>query len=91
VAGLDARTTGIASVIIGVGRSKKEDTVLASAGITLTRTVGDPVRRGEELCVVHGESEPSVDEACRLMAAAYRIAPERIAPGPRLLEEITRA
>ena len=91
VAGLDAYTTGIASVIIGVGRSKKEDTVLPSAGITLTRAVGDAVRRGEELCLVHGESLAAVEEACRLMAGAYRIAPEKTVPGPRLLEEITRA
>jgi pyrimidine-nucleoside phosphorylase len=91
VTGLDAYTTGIASVIIGVGRSKKEDTVLPSAGITLTRTPGEAVRRADELCVVHGESERSVDEACRLMAGAYRIAPQNVLPGPRLLEEITRA
>jgi pyrimidine-nucleoside phosphorylase len=91
VTGLDAYATGIASVLIGVGRSRKEDTVLPSAGITLSRTVGDAVRRGEELCVVHGESTGAVDEACRLMAGAYRIAPEKIAAGPRLLEEITRA
>ncbi len=91
VTGLDAYTTGIASVIIGVGRSKKEDTVLPSAGITLTRSPGDAVRRGEELCVVHGESERAVDEACPLLAGAYRISPENVRPGPRLLEEITRA
>jgi len=91
VAGLDAYAAGIASVLIGVGRSRKEDTVLPSAGILLTHTVGDAVRRGEELCVVHGESASAVEEACRLMAGAYRISPERIAPGPRLLEEITTA
>ena len=91
VTGLDAYTTGIASVIIGVGRSRKEDTVLPSAGITLTRTPGEAVRSGDELCVVHGESERSVEEACRLMAGAYHIAPENVLPGPRLLEEITRA
>jgi len=91
VSGIDAYATGIASVLIGVGRSKKEDRVLPSAGILLTRTVGDAVRRGDELCVVHGESAAAVQEACRLLAGAYRIGPEAVPPGPRLLEEVTRA
>ena len=91
VSRLDAYVTGIASVTIGVGRSRKEDAVLPSAGITLTRTVGDPVRRGEELCVVHGESAAAVDDACRLMTGAYLISPKRPHQAPRLLEEITRA
>jgi thymidine phosphorylase len=88
---VDAYKTGIASVILGAGRSRKEDTVLAGVGILLTRTQGDEVRTGEELCRVHGEDAAKVAEACRLMESAYQVSGERIAPTPRLLEEITRA
>ncbi|HTZ50877.1 MAG TPA: thymidine phosphorylase [Spirochaetia bacterium] len=91
VGGIDAYATGIASVLIGVGRSRKEDRVLPSAGILVSRAVGEAVRRGDELCVVHGESASAVDEACRLLAGAWRITTGPVSPGPRLLEEITRA
>ena len=47
--------------------------------------------RGDELCLVHGEDEAKVAEACRLMASAYQVAGQKVPPGPRLLEEITRA
>jgi thymidine phosphorylase len=88
---IDAYKTGIASVILGAGRSRKEDTVLPGVGITLTRTQGDDVRPGDELCRVHGEDEAKVAEACRLMESAYQIAGQKVVPTPRLLEEITRA
>jgi len=88
---IDAYKTGIASVILGAGRSRKEDTVLAGVGITLTRTQGDEVTHGDELCQVHGEDEAKVAEACRLMEDAYQIAGQKIMPTPRLLEEITHA
>jgi thymidine phosphorylase len=88
---IDAYRTGIASVILGAGRSRKEDAVLPAVGITLTRTPGDEVISGDELCQVHGEDETRVAEACRLMGGAYQIARQKVVPGPRLLEEITRA
>ena len=88
---IDAYKTGIASVTLGAGRSRKEDTVLPGVGITLTRTQGDEVASGDELCQVHGEDEAKVVEACRLMESAYQIGGQKVLPRPRLLEEITRA
>ena len=86
---VDAYKTGVASVILGAGRSRKEDRVLPGVGITLSRSQGDRIEPGDELCVVHGENEQKVSEACRLMEAAYSLSDERVVPGPRLLEEIS--
>jgi pyrimidine-nucleoside phosphorylase len=88
---VDAYATGVASVILGAGRSRKGDRVLPGVGIRLVRCQGDPVRRGEELCRVYGETEPAVEEACRLMSDAYTIGAEKIPPRARLREEISRA
>jgi pyrimidine-nucleoside phosphorylase len=88
---IDAYKTGVASVILGAGRSRKEDRVLPGVGITLTRTQGDSVDRGDELCLVYGEDEGKVAEACRLMGTAFELSEVRVLPGPRLLEEITPA
>ena len=76
-------------MILGAGRSRKEDRVLPGVGITLSRTQGDRVDPGDELCVLHGENDQSVSEACLLMEAAYSLSEQQVMPGPRLLEEIT--
>jgi len=86
---IDAYKAGVASVILGAGRSRKEDRVLPGVGITLSRTQGDRVDPGDELCVLHGENDQSVSEACLLMEAAYSLSERQVMPGPRLLEEIT--
>jgi pyrimidine-nucleoside phosphorylase len=88
---VDAYATGIASVILGAGRSRKEDRVFPGVGILLARAPGDPVRRGEELCRVYGETRASLEEAARLMAGAFQVSAEKAPQAPRLLEEITRA
>jgi pyrimidine-nucleoside phosphorylase len=88
---IDAYKTGVASVILGAGRSRKEDQVLPGVGITLSRSQGDRVEPGDELCLVHGEDETKTAEACRLMETAFTLSDEKTLPGPRLLEEITSA
>ncbi len=88
---IDAYRTGIASVILGAGRSRKEDRVLPGVGITLLRSAGDRVQPGDEFCLVHAEDEGKAEEACRLMQTAFAVSDQKVVPGPRLLEEITRA
>ncbi len=85
---VDAYRTGIASVVLGAGRSRKEDTVFPGVGISLVKMRGDAVEPGDELCRVHGEEDAKVAEACSLMEAAYQTGPVPPATGSRVLEEI---
>jgi pyrimidine-nucleoside phosphorylase len=91
VARIDAYKLGVASVILGAGRSRKEDRVLPGVGITLLRTQGDRVSAGDELAIVHGEAEQKVAEAGELIASAYEMGDARVMPGARVLEEMTEA
>ncbi|HEY9595642.1 MAG TPA: thymidine phosphorylase [Spirochaetia bacterium] len=86
---IDAYAMGIASVILGAGRSRKEDVVLPGVGITLTRVQGGEVRTGDELAILHADDERRLDEACATAEKAYTIGDTRTARGPLLLEEIT--
>jgi pyrimidine-nucleoside phosphorylase len=96
VTGIDAYTVGVAGVILGAGRSRKDDVVLPGVGITLTRLVGDGVEAGHELCQVHAATEAKAGEALALMEKAYRVGETagRTGPQPRtalVLEEIAQA
>ncbi len=87
---VDAYEIGLASVILGAGRSKATDRVCAGSGITLKQVAGDRVAVGQELCIAHGEREESVEEALRVLSRAYRIGAQPPEPArPRVLQEIT--
>jgi pyrimidine-nucleoside phosphorylase len=90
VSRVDAYATGVASVILGAGRSRKEDIVHPGVGITLTRERGEPVVPGDELCLVHGDAEETVAEAIRMMEKAYVIGDEPGVRAQRVLEEISQ-
>jgi len=70
---VDAYKVGIASIVLGAGRSRKEDVVLPGVGITLIRKQGEKVEKGDELCLVHGDEEARVDEAVKLLQTAWEV------------------
>jgi pyrimidine-nucleoside phosphorylase len=86
---VDAYRVGVASVVLGAGRSRKEDPVYPGVGMTLLKTQGEAVRRGEALALVHGQAEAAVSEALGLCGQAFEISPEASPPRPRVLEELT--
>ncbi len=88
---IDAYKLGVASVILGAGRSRQGEKVLPGVGITLLKEQGDAARIGEELCLVHGEDEAKVAEALLLLEGAFETEEARRMPGPRVQEEITQA
>ncbi len=95
VARVDAYAVGVASVVLGAGRSRKEDSVLPGVGITLQKTQGDEVREGDELALIYGEDPRKVEEAIRLCGTAFTVSPEpNVPPGvssDRIVEEIDGA
>jgi pyrimidine-nucleoside phosphorylase len=74
VAAMQCEQVGAASVALGGGREKKEDTVDPAVGIVLHKKVGDCISAGEPLCTIHYNSEKRFIAARRLMEASYRIA-----------------
>jgi pyrimidine-nucleoside phosphorylase len=85
---IDAYRIGLASVVVGAGRSRKEDAVFPGVGLSLLLKQGEPVRRGEPLALVHGQSEAAVEQALALCAQAFEIGPDASLPGARVLEEM---
>ncbi len=82
IAAIECERMGIAGVMLGGGRFKKEDTVDPAVGIVLHKKVGDPVSSGEPLCTVHYNSSERFTEARPVIAAAYSIAEQKPEPRP---------
>ena len=70
---IQCEQTGIACVILGGGRERKEDSVDPSVGFVLHKKVGDKVAQGESLCTVHYNSESRAARAKALLEASFQI------------------
>jgi thymidine phosphorylase len=82
VAATECYQLGVACVVLGAGREKKEDAIDPAAGLVFHKKRGDAVDRGEPLCTLHYNSAARVDEARRLVESSYRITAEPPAARP---------
>ena len=70
---LDALAIGLASLRLGAGRTRMEDSIDPNAGILLTKKVGDVVKKGEMLAELRTERAEERDPVCAVVAQAYTI------------------
>ncbi len=83
VASTQCEQLGVACVVLGGGREKKEDSIDPAVGLVFHKKVGDAVSHGEPLCTIHYNSEARLAEARGLVEQSYRIepsAPRRLRP-----------
>ena len=74
VSAIRCEQVGIASMMLGGGREKKEDSIDPAVGLVLHKKVGERVVRGEPLCAIHYNSETRVAAARQMIEAGYQIA-----------------
>src|SRR5215469_9395018 len=83
ITGMNCHAMGMASVILGGGRAKKEDSVDPSVGMIMHHKLGHKVSAGEPLCTIHYNSPMRAEEAAALVRRSFQIgehAPARLAP-----------
>jgi pyrimidine-nucleoside phosphorylase len=79
-----ARAIGELAMRLGAGRAKKEDRIDPAAGLVLKVKVGQEVREGDVLAVLH--TARGVDEAVeRDLRVAFELSEERVEPGPTVI------
>ncbi|UKS30667.1 pyrimidine-nucleoside phosphorylase [Paenibacillus sp. HWE-109] len=76
---IDAEHIGIAAMLLGAGRAKKEDQIDYAVGLTLNKKIGDAVKVGESLCTLHANRQ-EVQEVVTMIQHAYRIESGEPAP-----------
>lgn len=91
IGAIDAEAVGLAAMLLGAGRQRKEEPIDLAAGVTLLRKTGDAVRAGDDLCIMHTSDDPVQAEAVRqaeeILQAAYRLT-EAEPPSMRYIHEI---
>ena len=91
IAGTQCEQLGVACVVLGGGREKKDDSIDPAVGLEFHKRIGDPVERGQPLCTLHYNSEARLAEARLLVASAYRIEPEKPKTIPPLIHRVIGA
>jgi len=86
VHGIQAEEIGLAAMTLGAGRATKESSIDPAVGIVLAKKIGDPVRRGEILAILHAGREDVTDIRQRV-ERAFDIRPER-RKKPRLIHGV---
>jgi len=76
ISAIDCERVGVASLVLGGGREKKEDTVDPAVGLIVHKKIGESVSAGEPLCTVHYNSDARLAEAQEMITHAYTIVRE---------------
>ncbi len=70
---VDALAVALAAAALGAGRRRAEDTVDPSVGVSALVKVGEYVRTGDALCVVHAASDAAATEAAAALLHAVEL------------------
>lgn len=85
---MDAEKIGIASMLLGAGRQKKEDAIDPSAGIILNKKIGDYVRQGEQIAMFYCNNGEHLKEAEELFLSGIEVSLEKPAPNDVIFDII---
>ncbi|MGB8522629.1 MAG: thymidine phosphorylase [Candidatus Acidiferrales bacterium] len=64
---------GVASMMLGGGREKKEDSIDPGVGIVLEKKIGEKVEAGANLCTVHYNLDSRLPRAVELLSRSFEI------------------
>jgi thymidine phosphorylase len=67
---------------LGAGRNRVDDRIDPAVGLYLEKKVGDPVKRGDVLCLIHWNDEERLRDAIPHLQAAFEIRSRRPAARP---------
>lgn len=87
---MDTEKCGIASMILGAGREKKEDNIDYSAGIILHKKIGDSVKRGDVVASLYSSTEQKCENSCHLLSEAINISEIKPKINPIILARVTK-
>lgn len=88
VAALDAREIGLTSMLLGGGRSKKGDRIDHAVGLVVEAKIGDHVRAGDTLMIIHANDEGKMAGAQQRLLAAYEWSGQPVSAPPLIYQAL---
>ena len=85
---INCEQVGVASLVLGGGRERKEDTIDPAVGIVLHKKLGDAIATNDPICTLQYNSDARLNEAESLVHQSYQIGPERIAVQQKLVRRV---
>ena len=85
---INCEQVGVASLVLGGGREKKEDSIDPAVGIVLHKKVGDAVAQNEPICTLHYNADARLAEAESLIRSSYAITAARTAAPGKLIRQV---
>ena len=70
----DALEIAVAGKELGAGRDRKDAPIDLAVGVVLEKKIGDPVKAGEVLAVIHARSADAAEKVRGRVAAAFTVA-----------------
>jgi pyrimidine-nucleoside phosphorylase len=88
VTAMDCEKAGIASLILGGGRSTKEDVIDPAVGIMVHKKIGDKVATGEALCTLHYNGSEHIEKSRVLIEGSYTISAKPLVKARELIHRV---
>ncbi|RKX41585.1 MAG: pyrimidine-nucleoside phosphorylase [Thermotogae bacterium] len=85
---MDTEKIGVASMVLGAGRKKKEDEIDHSVGVEVLKKLGDRVSKGEPLVKLYCSEKSDVETAKKLIKSAYSISEQPLEEEIKLIHEV---
>ena len=80
---------GNASVLLGAGRIKKEDSIDFAAGIIMHKKLGDAVKAGEPICTLYADDDTLFAAAEEMYVGGLTIGAEKPEVPPLIYARVT--
>jgi pyrimidine-nucleoside phosphorylase len=73
VTAIRCEQVGVASMMLGGGREKKEDSVDPAVGLTIEKKIGNAVKAGETIVTVHYNNDARLADAVAMLEKSFEI------------------
>jgi thymidine phosphorylase len=86
---IHARKVGETAVVLGAGREKKGDQINHAVGIEILREVGDKIKKGDDLFILHAANQTSFDKAKEQLLQAHQWSDSAVKPLPLVYDIVS--
>ncbi|MBE5812602.1 MAG: pyrimidine-nucleoside phosphorylase [Clostridiales bacterium] len=90
VKSIDAEKLGIASMLLGGGRAKKEDNIDYGVGVIVHKKIGDFVKKDDVIATIHANDLTKFEDVKTTILNAYKFSNEEVEK-PMLIYDIIKA